>query len=134
MSETEINAKSVVCREKQHWVVSDGSQMLRKRHEFSKRLSPLKRRSFLRIENLRRCPNGLLRLQLIERVGKVIPRPKKELHIKLNLWSIPIWNPNLADYPSSGNNDAKFKVMDSSSVVSVQHCSNHPCLADSEPQ
>jgi hypothetical protein len=34
-------------REKQHWEVSDGSQMLKQRQESSRKLAPLKRRTLL---------------------------------------------------------------------------------------
>jgi hypothetical protein len=44
-SGAEINAKSVVCRRKQQCILSNSNQVLKQKHEFSKRISPLKKRS-----------------------------------------------------------------------------------------
>ena len=62
--------------------------------------------------------------------------PWKELRTKPATTVVQEWGiQTLQEHPSSGNKkDVKFKVMDSSFVVLVQHCSSHLCLPESEAQ
>ena len=71
-------------------------------------------------------------------VGQVIPSPWGELHTKPATTVVQEWGSpsqfriqTLQEHQSSGNKkDVKFKVMDSSFVVLVQHCSSHLCLPE----